>query len=225
MAGYNYDVKRCTMIGTTFNGLEEWSTGFWIGEAGAAVAAPGQAEVDAIAGFWATYFNNAAALIRAGVKCTRVKLSFYESGAENATEGATVFHDYPVAIAGGQGGSQALPPQISVVASLHASPSLGLAGKGRMFLPGVECPIESDGSMSSANRTNMIAPLKTFFDAVNGSAAVDGRLVNTSKGRIGVPFAPPVARAVTTIRLGSIYDTQRRRRNQLTEQYTAAVLA
>lgn len=225
MAGFNYDVVRVTMFGDTFGGQEEWTTGFWLGDAAEPAVEPTDAQAEAIAVLWKTYFQTVNAQIRTGVRTLGVKMSFYPSGQDKVDPDLTRFHHYTTPALGGKGGSQTFPPQIALVASLEAAPSAGLAGKGRMFLPGVEIPIEADGTISAANRLAAIGPLKIFFDGVNSSESIPGFVINASKGRIGVPYAPPVNRRVANIRIGSVYDTQRRRRNQLAEQYTGVALA
>ncbi len=224
MAGYNYDTVRVTMAGTSFSAAEEWSTGFWLGGISSPAPEPTQVAVDAIAGLWTTFFQAANSHVHNVFKTVNVKMSFYPSGEDNVDADLTKFHNYITQPVGGQTGSPTLPPQISVVASLHSTPSLGLAGKGRMFLPGCHLGLNTDAQISPTERGQLATTLATFLTGVNAISPDVGTVANASKGRIGIPFANAITRPVTTVRIGSIYDTQRRRRNQLNEVYSSAVV-
>lgn len=223
MAGYNYDVVRVTCFGDMLQGQEEWSTGFWLGQPSAAAAVPSQAAADAIAAAWATFFGTATVGISGAFRSMGIKMARYPSGSENADPDATVYAYHASPILGGASGST-LPPQIALVATLVAGTGRGLAGKGRMYLPGINHAIDNTGAIASAQRTNTANGLKAFFDTINASSSVSSDVINASKGRIGVPFAPPVNQKVTAIRVGSVYDTQRRRRNNLPEVYTTVAV-
>jgi hypothetical protein len=225
MAGYNYDVTRVTLFGNAWQGAEEWSTGFWLGHAESAAGDPSQAQADAMRTLWQTFFTSANAQISNVFNTVGVKLSQYPSGSDQVDPQFTVFSYYGTPIVGNKAGSPTLPPQIAVVASLHADPSMGLAGKGRMFLPGCHLGLNTDGQISPTERNNLCLAMQAFLQSVNNSAAIPGEVINASKGRIGVPFAAPVNRYVRSVRIGSVYDTQRRRRNGLTETYSSQAVA
>ena len=51
-----------------------------------------------------------------------------------------------------------------------------------------------------------------------------GQLINASHPPVVIGGPSPVNKVVTTIKVGNVYDTQRRRRNALAESYAAATL-
>jgi hypothetical protein len=131
---------------------------------------------------------------------------------------------YTTALVGGNAGT-GYPPQVSVVATLLADHGRGLAGKGRMYLPGVAVGLDGTGHMAPGTNQDLANRLKTFFDAIQGSFDVDGTLINASHGRAPFTGSTATNRTVTHIRVGNVYDTQRRRRNSLVESYATSELA
>jgi hypothetical protein len=126
------------------------------------------------------------------------------------SESNVIYAPYGTAISGG-GPSASYPPQIAMVASLENAGARGLAAKGRMYLPGVASTIGSDGKLASVSVTPMVTALKTFLDAVNAAAPTGEDVI--------------LASVVNRVRIGSVYDTQRRRRNAMVETYQSATLA
>ena len=224
MAGPNYDVIRVTAFGTSCAGAEEWQTGFWIGLEDAPVAAPDGVQAAALGAMWQTFFTAGNTHILGNTATVGLKLNWWGSGEEKPDPAATIFHYYTTPIVGTQGGSMTLPPQISVVASLHATPPNGYAGKGRMYLPGCHLGLNTDGQISSTERGQLATTLATLFTQINASADVEGKVINMSPNVAGLPVRPGVNKLIGTVRIGSVYDTQRRRRNGLNEVYSATAV-
>jgi hypothetical protein len=221
MAGYNYDTIRATMFGSAFGGAEEWSTGFWLGYAEAPSGSPTQAAADALKTLWQTFFTSAGANISEVYNTEGVKLSFYPSGSDKVDPGLTVFSYHGTPITGARTGTPQLPPQVAIVATLQSALPRGLAGKGRMYLPGSHMGLDGTGQMDTTAKAGLTTAFQTFIQGVNDSTAIPGEVINASKGRAGLPPAPPTNAFVRSIRIGSVYDTQRRRRNGLQENYTS----
>jgi hypothetical protein len=119
-----------------------------------------------------------------------------------------------------------MPPQVSLVATLTSAKARGYGSKGRMYLPGVNAPILSTGKITTGSVTPIVANLKTFFDTINASVDVPNNVIlnataSTKAGSVHDAAIWPV----TGVKVGDVYDTQRRRRNQLVEAYSAAALA
>jgi hypothetical protein len=133
-----------------------------------------------------------------------------------------VYYNYPSSIAGGYSGGQN-PPQIALVVTLKSDIPRGLGANGRMYLPGISQGIQSNGKIIDVARDEMADQLQDFFDAANTTWNT-GQLINASKGRTASPVAPGINAPITSIKLGNVYDTQRRRRNELTEQYASRVV-
>lgn len=117
---------------------------------------------------------------------------------------------------GRAGGAPAssLPYSVAVAMSL----SSGLRGRsrnGRFFLPCPSVGIDVNGQIPAATRIAMVASTVTMMDALEGTPL--GRLVVASNSGFNTP--------VNTIRCGSVPDTQRRRRNDLLEDYAGQDLA
>jgi hypothetical protein len=228
---YAHQVKRVTISGTSFGGAEQWSTGFYVGAVGADVSNPTQAFADAIRTAWTTFFQSTGAAIGNLWKTDNVKV------AQVGTDGKTnlsnvVYAPYGTPIVGGNAAA-AFPPQIALVASLENAGARGLAAKGRMYLPGVSAAVNGSGQIATAGVTGITTAMKTFLDAVNAAAPTGERVILASQGRrvkqpdgsYAVTPGTAVNADVNRVRVGSVYDTQRRRRNQLVEAYQSSTLA
>lgn len=221
---YAHMTHRVTMIGDCFGGQEEWNTGFYLGNPSADLASdPTLAEATAIAAAWQTFFTAANSGISndyrtIGVKVARVNTNGQVDGA------LTQFYNYPTAITGNNSGAN-FPPQISLVATLATIVARGHGSKGRMYLPGVMHSVDASGRIETANAVNVINGLKTFIDAVNAHADVPERVVLNSAEVSGIPFRAAKIGNIISLKVGNVYDTQRRRRAQLQESYSTATLA
>lgn len=226
MAYANSHVK-ITLFGTTCGGAEEWSTGFRIGleDSGSGIFDIDTAWVDAVAVAWETAYESTTLGVASAVKCVGVKAALIlADGTTDVDAGYT--KSYTTPLNGGAITSQALPPQVALVAQLAAASPVGLGAKGRMYIPGVNFPIDGGtGKITGAAALGVATTLRTFFDAIEDATDSPGVVMNVSKGRVGIPFAAPVNKRVVTVRVGDVYDTQRRRRNGLSETYQSATLA
>lgn len=109
--------------------------------------------------------------------------------------------------------------QIAMCVSWVTDFQRGPASKGRVFMPlPVHPPLQASGRISTANCLTSANTAAAFLNSMNNSAQVISGLpdieasvvsgVNATKARI------------TSVRVGDVLDTQRRRRNQLPEVYT-----
>lgn len=231
-ADYPYRVNKVTISGTCFGGSEEWSTGFYLGDVAANAADPGSGTAAAIAPLWTTFFQHALSRIAVTYKTNQIKVSQLETDGDVDLNMINIY-DYSPAIAGVQSGA-VFPAQITIAATLTSDLQRGLASKGRMYLPGVQAVVsDTTGQISTSDTANLVTRLKTFFDAVNASSSIDGYVILASKGH-KIYEAPPGTgwhyglgknARVTGLRVGTVFDTQRRRRNGLAETYSTGVLA
>lgn len=230
-AAYAHRVNKVVIHGTCFAGTEEWSTGFFMGSATADAADPGSTTAAAIAPFWTTFFQAATSRIATTYKTDSIKVSQLETDGDVDLDMIDIY-DYPSAIAGVQSGA-VFPPQITLAATLTSDFQRGLAAKGRMYLPGVQAVVNTGtGKISTTDAAGIATNLKTFFDAVNGSIDIPGTVILASKGRkLNGPgpgeysYIGGRSASVTGLRVGDVFDTQRRRRGDLAEAYSAVVLA
>lgn len=220
---YLHRVTRVTLSGLFLGGLEEWSTGFYMGNETADADLPTQQLADDIRNAFQTFFTAPTSEISSAWNFDTVKVSSVGTdGKSNAAD--TVFSTVTALKQGAQ--SNVYPPQISLVATMTSPLARGVGSKGRMYLPGVAKPFGMDGKIPGANVSAIATNLKTFFTAVNASSATNNVVVLASQGSLNADGTPkvggsaPITKAVTGLKVGNVYDTQRRRRNGLQENYT-----
>lgn len=215
-------VVRVTLSGTMFGGNEEWQTGFYCGTAEADAPVPTQAFADAVRDAWITFFTSANGNILSGYKFTTAKaVRLLKNG---DYDGDAVVSNATTTISGGAISSTPMPPQIALVATLVAGSGKGLAGKGRMYLPGVNAAVDGTGHIISPAPQNIATALATFFNTINGSFDIPGEVINVSRGHKALLGTGARNVPINGVRVGNVYDTQRRRRNALAETYVSAVV-
>jgi hypothetical protein len=126
-------------------------------------------------------------------------------------------------VSGHQGTTESVPPENSVCASLRSVETFGRANFGRMYLPHTGAQLGTGTPYMDATTTgNIVASLDTMLTAVNtwaNGVSAGAGIVNISKVGAGA------VKAVATVQVGRILDTQRRRRNRLDEHpYARAAL-
>ena len=198
--------------------------GNWILEAGTNDLDPGDWLNDQLAPAWITLFNSTLFSSQAFLEAIRV----YPIGANGRTMPAVPYTTgTPCTLtmktetaADGGGSANSVPPQLSVVASLRTG-QIGPGGRGRMFLAGFSgaTSMATTGAFGAAAT---LAPLMaTFLESVQITPGLD------PTGQWCLPVVIPAATVeplvyalITGVRIGNVWDTQRRRRRQLTETYT-----
>lgn len=231
MAYYAHAVNRVTIAGTCFGGAEEWSTGFWMGSEGADAGDPAGSAED-IAGHWRTFFELGTVGISSGYLTTQVRVSQHKAVDGKVDLQAVDIYDVSPVMDGG-GTTAALPAQVTLCCTLTSEIQRGTGSKGRMYLPGIQTAVQgTTGKLLSSVTDNIRTHLKTMFDAINADADIPDQVILVSRGTkiTSVPggdisYINPHNKPVTGLRVGDVYDTQRRRRNGLTEAYSTAVLA
>jgi len=229
---YAHKVARVTISGTSFQGAEIWSTGFFLGQEGADAADVTPVAASAIGGYWQTFFTHAQSEISWSYQTTQVKVARIATNGE--TEEDQVEYWNPGSTMQGGKSANGWPAQISLAATLQSSNVRGLASKGRMFLPGVQTNTTAGGKADPTQLGLVGDHLATFLGALNSDFGVPGKVINASFGHIltkdpvtGRPTSWTVGenKLVEWIKMGDVYDTQRRRRNQLVEVYTTKNVA
>ena len=219
---YAHRVTRVTLSGTMF-GSEEWSTGFFLGQESADATEMTQLGTQAIMNAWRTYFISTGANIANSYSTLQCKSALID--ADGLTILDTVQYAYPTsATAGAINSLNTHPAQCALVATLLSDRPRGKASKGRMYLPGISAKVETNGKISSVNLGNIADGLKTFFDALTGHIDIPDQLILAAKGTGPFPALTAQNDYVETIKIGDVIDTQRRRRNAMTETYTSRVL-
>lgn len=109
------------------------------------------------------------------------------------------------------GGSQGLPPQCSVVASLRTLQT-GRRGRGRMYLPPAPTSVMSNLVLSSTAATAIGAAAKAFLEAIRLPYSVGG--IWCAPIVTGAPYTNYAA--INNVVVDNVVDTQQRRRRNIT---------
>lgn len=110
-------------------------------------------------------------------------------------------------------GAGSVLPQQTLCISLKTALVRGRGHAGRIYPPPQGYTVGADGRNITSNVTGAVTAHKAFFEAL--VTAVGGRLVVVSD--LAGTFQP-----VTSIAVGRVVDTQRKRRNHLAEEYQTA---
>ena len=125
---------------------------------------------------------------------------------------------------GGAGSGTQFPPQVALVASLRTA-QVGPHGRGRIFLPGAGAALSSSyGLVDPTRQASVTTAAAAFFEGCTFDDALGGPTAYPAV----VPAAqsaPTAYALVNQIRVGSVFDTQRRRRRSLVETYTTAAVS
>lgn len=136
---------------------------------------------------------------------------YADAGSANTLYPGTVGLPAPANISG--------PPQITQVISFNTDIARGRGSKGRIYPPTVSG--DSGGSFVETNGLTNLGRTLEMADSGQELLAelnnVVGNLTCVVWSQIG-----QVGRAIETVRVGRIVDTQRRRRNNLNESYVSA---
>lgn len=217
-----YDRKhfRVTLEGTNASDEDIWTTGWRIAPSPASepiINYPAMANtlLDSVVAALPAFWTALRPSIANGTELRSVKVAPVDRDGRYIDNMDSVIHDLETPLSGGNG-TAAHPPQVSVVASLTTGTRRGNATHGRMYLPLTGVKVNGTTFTIATNDRQTIA------NAVKG-------LLNDSLGTIADASLDPVVmsnigsgttRTITTIAVGSIPDTQRRRRNRFTEEYT-----
>jgi hypothetical protein len=120
------------------------------------------------------------------------------------------------------GGDPLIVPQCSVVGSLRSGLSTGAANFGRMYFPHTQLgPQTGSPRASGAQATAAVGSFETFISTVESN--VNGQLtLGTLEAFIMTQKTGFASKRVAQVAVGRVNDTQRRRRNQLVEEYAFA---
>jgi hypothetical protein len=117
--------------------------------------------------------------------------------------------------------SPVMPPQCASVYSLRTN-TPGASGRGRLYWPTVGVQLDGTGRIDATTRTAYTTAMKAYLAAIQAALAtafptIGFDLAVRSKTTHTTPH-------VTRMQLGSVVDTQRRRRDKLTEAYTTVTI-
>ena len=205
--------------------VEQWSTSVAMGVIGLSPDSSDQATTDAM-----------AAAVRTATTATNVNSDLRSAlGAGNTidiirierrAEDESVLNVAESLLGAALGGTTAATktPQDAVVFSLRTS-TPGPRGRGRMYWPAVGATLTSSFSLSTPTPALLAAGAKTWIASIK--AAMDGVYISAASALRVAPSVRSstdhVCRDITSIQVGSVLDTQRRRRDVLPETYATVV--
>lgn len=205
-------------LGTT----EVWSVGLSYGIVGLAPDVPDQALTDGVlANLKAvttsgTFNATLRELIGTGNTIDMIRV---ELRAENETILSLSEGLLTVALAGT--GTPSKTPQDAIVFSLRTL-TPGARGRGRVYWPAIACILSSQFQLTTPTPSNTAIGAKTWMQSIN--TAIDNYFISIASAKRAAlavrSVTDHVCRDVTQIQVGTILDTQRRRRDALPESYS-----
>ena len=214
-----------TILKGSLGGVEVWSTSNSWGIFGLAPDSPDQATTDAMAAALRTFL--VAANVPTNLRGPLSTISTIDSvrvelRAEDETTLSVAETLLTTPVAGL--GTASKTPQDAIVFSLRTS-TPGARGRGRMYWPAIATTLSTSFQLSSPTAANVAADAKTFLAGI-GTAMNGVYIAEASARRVVLAVrsgTDHACRDVTSIQVGSILDTQRRRRDNLPEAYTSVL--
>lgn len=204
---------RVTLLGTMAQQAEAWSCGF------GAIADPGITadELQTMADT-ASFLGDTE--LWTGIKDKYPPgVKFVGARVQHVSDGGVVLGSAESILTtpdAGTGGTAALPSEVAVVISLRTA-TAGARGRGRMYMPGFAADVvTAAGAILPAATEQLADASQEFFNAWNADP--------TTTTAVVVSMVGSSTDAINSIRVGSIYDSQRRRRDALVESYQSRAI-
>lgn len=126
--------------------------------------------------------------------------------------------DFSGSLPVGGGTGQVMPLQVSIVAS-HRTPQTGRRGRGRSFLPGIA---SSGGTFDGSGLVSptTVGVVRDAQVALLEGLKRDSDPVYVAPAIIGAPWTQYAL--INQVRVGNVFDTQRRRRRSIVESFEDA---
>jgi hypothetical protein len=224
-----------TVHGDAWGTIEEWSIGLRCvptGELAVDTQTKLQNIVNSAAAPTETMHKSTTLSHPAPVRLTHLKAAAIATDGTYFTDPGVAEYTYLAPVAGVPAydpASTFIIPQSSLVVSLRTALSRGFASKGRIYLPPCGLAIAAGtGLISTGDVTAVGNTIKTWINALNAIAEIDsvavfskGHGVKTVDGAGKVHYTYPDDgwyQPVTSLRVGRVHDTQRRRRRSLPEE-------
>lgn len=211
---------RITLEGTNATDQDIWTTGWRIAPSPVSepiVNYPQMAGrlLESVTGAAETFWSAMSNRIALGTALTSVKVAAVDRDGRYIDNVDSVVYDWETPLPG-TSNVNFHPPQVAVVASLTTGTRRGNATHGRMYLPLTAMPVNGfDFTIDVSRRQDVAnAVVGLLDDSIGAIADVSlDPVVMSNKGE-------GTTRTISAVAVGSILDTQRRRRNRFTEEYT-----
>lgn len=213
---YPYDFIKFTFGGQLAGNNEIWTCGFHIGDTNKDVTI-GQfnALEDSLSSLGAvvrTYIIDSVMRIPSGASVQWIKLALIGKDGKYVTEPL----EYILPVAGIGGASQGYIPQASTVVTLVSGKFKDPGKYNRFYLPAAPPSGTSVYRLTQAQTDAMALRSAQFLSDINGIVFVeaDGLIIEAVSQNVQEYYD------IVYARVGDVFDTQRRRRNKIAENYS-----
>lgn len=196
--------------GGTLPGGEEWSNGIRFAPTPGFTAVYESAMHTAVSTAIEAFHSRGGTLISNRAILTFVKLNLIKA---DGTYAENVTHEHVSANIPGGSSAGTPPNQVCLAISLLTGVSRGPAHRGRFYMPLPASSVAADGLIPAGDAANVQASATTLLTALNAASAHYNVAVFSRKAGAASD------RVVTSVAVGRVLDTQRRRRNKLPESY------
>lgn len=192
-------------------GAETWSCGFRMWKAGGSAEADAASMLVGIGAALVAFHSAAVTNISSHCTLSFVKVNTIGTDGKYVGDGTTeaTYADVP----GGAVSSYVMPNQTALAISTITGFSRGVAHRGRFYLPLPQIDLGADGRMPTTKASQIRDSALTMRTAVNSAGA--GHVMTVMSRKAGAPGH----RAITGFEVGTVLDTQRRRRRSLLENF------
>lgn len=215
---------KLTFGGNIREDIDEWTTGIRIAPSSIGTVVDwasttqqlGVRMVPIVTAFW----NAIRSSVSSGMDFRWIKLAPIGTDGKYIPGVDPYIYDLETPNSGGRGGDSS-GPQASIVLSLRTNRNRGPATKGRMYLP-------LSGALPRGNTFKL--PTSIIKTTVEAGQTFIRALELNHEGSIFAPFimsgiGSGAINAINFVLVGDMLDTQRRRRNKFTEEYTSRPIA
>lgn len=192
-------------------GNEQWSCGLRMASTGAVTSLDPTSMIAAATTAVQTYHTSVLTSISSRALLQFVKLNAIGTDGHYVESSTT--EQIVADVGGGGSGASTMPNQIALAVSLTTAVSRGPAHRGRFYLPLPTFGLDANGVFAAANADAVSDATDTFISSLNAINASWKVAVISRK------LGGPMQRLVTGNKVGRVYDTQRRRRRSLIEDY------
>jgi hypothetical protein len=210
--------------------LEIWTFGLRIGShdgvLGVFTGAAPAGVLDDVKADLAKWWNAMSTLLPTTTRLRAFKLNAIGEDGKYLSKTSSLGRDWGPAGLQGSTSTAAMPPQCSVAVTLTTAASRGLAAKGRVFLPPLAASmLQPGGGIATSGAQTIQTAFATLCTDLNNWPGIDaagdpGNVIVASQVREGA------MNLVTGVSVGTVVDTQQRRRNALVEvRSTPSVVA
>ena len=192
--------------------LEEGQCGFRVNQ----VSMPNATDREEIATDWLGFWALAGSAVPSYFRMTHVKFALVEPNGLYPDDALAEIYDYPAVVPGGGGSVRQFPLQVAHALSLTTAAERGRAHRGRVYLPPPSSNLEASDRWPAGVCQARADALATVIGLWNTHLPGDVSVMS----KIGAG----TTRAVTGVSVGTRPDIQRRRANQIPEDYLVAVV-